>query len=58
MPEALVTYDSKDETSTEAKRFCVNIDTTLKTPEQGMSWAKIAELHIGILKSSVSKHVT
>ena len=36
----------------------MNIGTTLKTLEQVTPWANLAKLHVGMLKSSVSKDMT
>ena len=58
VPEALVTDGSKDETSAEVKRFCINIGTTHKTLEQGAPQDNLAELFNGIIKSAASKHMT
>ena len=52
-----ITDASKAETSLEVKAFCVNIGTTLKILEEGMPWANLAELYIGLIKSSVGKDV-
>ena len=58
VPETLVTDGAKAETSAEVKIFCINIGTTLNILEHCTPWANLAELHIGILKSAVSKDMT
>ena len=58
VPEALVTCSSKAETSAKVKRFCMRNFTYLKILEQDTLWANLTEIHIVILKSSVSKHTT
>ena len=55
VPEVLVTDDAKAITSSEVKRFFINIGTNLKILEQGTPGANLAELCIRILKSAVSK---
>ena len=57
MFEDLVTDSAKTETSSEVKRFCINISTNLKTLEHGALWGNLAELHVGVIKLAVSKHM-
>ena len=58
VPEALIIDGSKAETISEVKRFCINIDITLKILEQGAPWANLAELWLVMLKYSVSEDLT
>ena len=53
--EAIITNASSAKTSQAVHRFFILIGTTLKTLEEGTPQANLAQLHTGLLKSSVSK---
>ena len=45
----------KAKTSSEVKRFCDQVGTTLRILERGTPWSNRAELYIGLLKETVRK---
>ena len=54
-PDAIVADMSGEQMSAEVKRFCNDIGTTLRAPEEGTPWANKAELYIGLMKEAVRK---
>ena len=41
--------------SSEVKKFCNDIGTTLRALEEGTPWSNKAELYIGLIKEAVRK---
>ena len=46
---------SGDQMSTEVKKFCNDIGTTLRALEEGTPWSNKAELYIGLIKEQSGK---
>ena len=55
VPEAIMTDASAAKTSRDVRDFCIKIGTVWKKLEEGVPWANLAELYIGLLKSSGGK---
>ena len=55
VPEAFVLDASGEKTSQEMKHFCNNIGAALRVVEEGNPWSNRAELHVGLMKETVSK---
>ena len=54
-PDSFVADMSGDQMSSEVKKFCTDIGTTLRALEQGTPWSNKAELYIGLIKEAVRK---
>ena len=54
-PDSFVADMSGEQMSCEVKKFCNDIDTTLRALEEGTPWSNIAELYIGLIKEAVRK---
>ena len=46
---------SGEQMSSEVKKFCNDIGTTLRALEEGTPWSNKAELYIGLIKEAVRK---
>ena len=57
VPDSTITDASAAETSREVRAFCINIDVILKTLEEGVTWANLDELCIGLMKSYLGKGI-
>ena len=54
-PDSFVADMSGEQMSSEVKKFCTHIGTTLRALEQGTPWSNKAELYIGLIKEAVRK---
>ena len=54
-PESSVADMSGEQMSSEVKKFCNDIGTTLRALEEGTPWSNKAELYIGLIKETVRK---
>ena len=54
-PDSFVAGMSGEQMSSEVKKFCNDIGTTLRAFEEGTSWSNKAELYIGLIKEAVRK---
>ena len=54
-PDSFVADMSREQMSSEVKKFCNDIGTTLRALEEGTPWSNKAELYIGLLKEAVRK---
>ena len=54
-PDSFVADMSGEQMSSEVKKFCNDIGTTLKALEEGTPWSNKAELYIGLIKEAVRK---
>ena len=54
-PDSFVTDMSGEQMSSEVKKFCNDIGTTLRALEEGTPWSNNAELYIGLIKEAVRK---
>ena len=54
-PESFVADMSGEQMSSEVKKFCNDIGTTLRALEEGTPWSNKAELYIGLTKEAVRK---
>jgi hypothetical protein len=55
VPVALIVDPAGEQTSTNVKKFCHQIGTTLRVLEENTQWANRAELYVGLMKESVRK---
>ena len=46
---------SGEQMSSEVKKFCNDIGTTLRVLDQGTPWSNTADLYIGLIKEAVRK---
>ena len=53
-PDAIICV-SCEHTLRSLRKFCGEIGTTLRVPEEGTLWANIAKLYIGLIKEAVQK---
>ena len=56
-PDSFVADMSGEQMSSEVKKFCNDIGTTLRALEEGTPWSKKAELYIGLIKEAVRKDI-
>ena len=56
-PDSFVADMSGEQMSSEVKRFCNAIGTTLIALEVGTPWSNIAELYMGLVKEAVRKDI-
>ena len=54
-PDSFVADMSGKQMSSEVKKFCNDIGTTLRALEEGTPWSNKAELYIGLIKEAVRK---
>ena len=54
-PDSFVPDMSGEQMSSEVKKFCNDIGTTLRALEEGTPWSNKAELYIGLIKEAVRK---
>ena len=54
-PDSFVADMSGEQMSSEVKKFCNDIGTTLRALEEGTQWSNKAELYIGLIKEGVRK---
>jgi hypothetical protein len=54
-PDAIICDAAREQTSSDVKRFLNDIETMLRTLEEGTPWANKAELYIGLIKEAVRK---
>ena len=54
-PDSFVADMSGEQMSSEVKKFCNGIGTTLGALEEGTPWSNKAELYIGLIKEAVRK---
>ena len=54
-PDTFVADMSGEQMSSEVKKFCNDIGTTLSALEEGTPWSNKAELYIGLIKEAVRK---
>ena len=54
-PDSFVADLSGEQMSSEVKKFCNDIDTTLRALEESTSWSYKAELYIGLIEEAVRK---
>ena len=54
-PDSFVADMSGEQMSSEVKKFCNDIGTTLRGLEEGTPWSNKAELYIGLIKEAVRK---
>ena len=54
-PDSFVVDMSGEQMSSDMKKFCNDIGTTLRAPEEGTHWSNKAELDIGLIKAAVRK---
>ena len=54
-PDSFVADMSGEQMSSEVKKFCNDIGTTLRALEEGTPWSNTAELYIGLIKEAVRK---
>ena len=54
-PDSFVADISGEQMSSEVKKFCNDIGTTLRALEEGTPWSNKAELYIGLIKEAVRK---
>ena len=54
-PDSFVADMSGDQMSSEVKKFCNDIGTTLRAIDEGTPWSIKAELYIGLIKEAVRK---
>ena len=54
-PDSFVADMSGEQMSSEVKKFCNDIGTTLRALEKGTPWSNKAELYIGLIKEAVIK---
>ena len=52
-PDSFVAVMSGEQMSSELKKFCNDIGTTLRALEEGTPWSNKAELYIGLIKEAV-----
>ena len=52
-PDSVVADMSGEQMSTEVKKSCNDIGTTLRALEEGTPWSNKAELYIGLIKETV-----
>ena len=52
-PDALISDSAAEQKSHALKKFCNQMDTTLRLLEEGTPWANRAELYIGLIKEAV-----
>ena len=53
--DSFVADMSGEQMSSEVKKFCKDIGTTLRALEEGTPWSNRAELYIGLIKEAVRK---
>ena len=56
-PDSFVADMSGAQMSSEVKKFCNDIGTTLRALEEGNTWSNKAELYIGLIKEAVRKDI-
>ena len=56
VPEKLVVDPSGEQTSRKIKKFCNQVDTTLRILEES-TWANRVELYVGLFKESIKKDI-
>ena len=56
-PDSSVADMSGEQMSSEVKKFCNDIGTTLRALEEGTPWSNKAELYIGLIKEAVRKEM-
>ena len=54
-PDSFVADMSGEQVSSEVKKFCNDVETTLRAIEEGTPWSNKAELYIGLIKEAVRK---
>ena len=54
-PDSFVADMSGEQMSSEVKKFCNDIGTTLRALEEGTPWSNKAELYIGLIKEALRK---
>ena len=54
-PDSFVADMSGEQMTSEVKKFCNAIGTTLRALEEGTPWSNKAELYIGLIKEAVRK---
>ena len=54
-PDAIISDAAREQKSTDLKKFCQSVGTSLRILEEGTPWSNKAELYIGIMKESVRK---
>ena len=54
-PDSFVADMSGEQMSSEVKKFCNDIGTTLRALEEGTPWSNKAELYFGLIKEAVRK---
>ena len=54
-PDSFVADMSGEQMSSEVKKFCNDIGTTLRALEEGTPWSNKTELYIGLIKEAVRK---
>ena len=52
-PEAIICDAAREQSSSDLRRFCSEMGTTLHVLEEGTPWANKAELYVGIIKEAV-----
>ena len=55
VPDSFVADMSGEQMSSEVKKFCDDIGTTLRALEEGTPWPNKAELYIGLIREAVRK---
>ena len=48
-PEAIISDAAREQKSSDLKKFCLSIGTSLRILEKGTPWSNKAELYIGII---------
>ena len=54
-PTSIIADMASEQMSLEVRKFCNDIETTLRALEGGTPWSNKAELYIGLLKEAVRK---
>ena len=54
-PDAIICDAAREQTSSDLRKFCNDMGTTLRVLEEGTPWANKAELYIGLIKEAVRK---
>ena len=56
-PDSFMADMSGEQMSSEVKKFCNDVGTTLRALEEGTPWSNKAELYIGLIKDAVRKNM-
>ena len=57
VPMSLVVDPSGEQTSKKVKKFCHQVQTSLRILEESTQWANRAELYVGLFKESIRKDI-